>query len=73
MLGSSKGQLSAKLGKTFLVGAAATYLVGAAATYLMGGEKLGIRLISASWSWSLAELGKKNKIKEIKENKNKIK
>ena len=36
---------SAKLGKTFPGG-------------WVGGEKLGIRLISASWGWGLAELGK---------------
>ena len=59
MLGSSKGQLSAKLGKTFLVGAAATYLVGAAATYLVGAAASYLvqaenKANSAQLSWGLS-------------------
>ena len=42
-------QHSARLGKTFPSGWVGGWV---------GGEKLGKRLISASWSWKLAELGK---------------
>ena len=51
---------TAKLGKTFPV---AGWLGGWVGGWL-GGEKLGIRLISASWGWGLAELGNKQYLKQ---------
>ena len=54
----AKLQHSSRLGMTFPGGWLAGWPAGWPAGWV-GGEKLGKRLISASWGWKLAELGNK--------------